>query len=127
MLTALVTSVVFLASYLYFHFVVKGGQPTRFTVEGWPKAVYLSVLLTHTILAVVVAVMAPVTLLLGFGAPGNRHRGSLAGFCRYGYTSRSLASSCISCSIGSTRRPASLARMVEEEYFPCVELRMRWC
>jgi uncharacterized membrane protein YozB (DUF420 family) len=73
MLAAFSVSVVFLASYLYFHFVVKGGQPTRFTTPGWPKAVYLAVLLSHTVLAMAVAVMAPVTLWLGFGAPGNRH------------------------------------------------------
>lgn len=73
MISAFVVSVVFLASYLYFHFVVKGGQPTRFTHEGWPKILYLSILLSHTILAVAVAIMAPITIYLGFGALGNAH------------------------------------------------------
>ena len=74
MLTAFVVSVVFLASYLYYHFVVKDGRPTRFTTEGWPRTVYLAVLLSHTVLAVVVAVLAPVTLVLGFNAYNNRHK-----------------------------------------------------
>jgi uncharacterized membrane protein YozB (DUF420 family) len=74
MLTAFAVSVVFLASYLYYHIAVKGGEPTRFTTPGWPKAVYLTILLTHTALAAVVAVMAPITLLLGFNAFNNRHK-----------------------------------------------------
>jgi uncharacterized membrane protein YozB (DUF420 family) len=74
MIAAFCTSVVFLASYLYYHIAVKGGEPTRFTTEGWPRRVYLTVLLTHTILAVVVAVVAPITLVLGFNAYNNRHK-----------------------------------------------------
>ncbi len=75
MLAAFCTSVLFLASYLYYHLVVRGGEPTRFTAPGWPRAVYLTVLGTHTLLAMAVAVLAPVTLVLGFGAArGNRHR-----------------------------------------------------
>jgi uncharacterized membrane protein YozB (DUF420 family) len=74
MIAAFVVSVVFLAAYLYYHFVVKDGRPTKFTTEGWPRTVYLSVLLTHTVLAVVVAVLAPVTLVLGFNAYNNRHK-----------------------------------------------------
>jgi uncharacterized membrane protein YozB (DUF420 family) len=74
MLAAFAVSVVFLASYLYYHFAVKGGEPTRFTTPGWPKAVYLTVLLTHTVLAVLVAVLAPVTLVLGLAASYGRHR-----------------------------------------------------
>lgn len=73
-ITAFSVSTLFLGSYLYFHIVVKQGQPTRFTADGWPRRIYLAVLLSHTILAALVAVLAPVTLYLGFGAPGNRHR-----------------------------------------------------
>ena len=74
MIAAFVVSVVFLVSYLYYHLAVKGGEPTRFTTPGWPRAVYLTVLLTHTVLAVVVAVLAPITLALGFNAYNNRHK-----------------------------------------------------
>lgn len=74
MVAAMCVSALFLASYLYFHFVVKDGTPTRFTAEGWPRIVYFAILISHTILAIAVAVLAPVTLLLGFGAPGNSHK-----------------------------------------------------
>jgi uncharacterized membrane protein YozB (DUF420 family) len=74
MLAAFVTSLLFLASYLYYHFVVKDGRPTTFTTPGWPRTVYLTILLTHTVLAVVVAVLAPITLVLGFNAANNRHK-----------------------------------------------------
>ena len=75
MLAAFCTSVVFLACYLYYHLVVREGRPTKFTAEGWPRTTYLAILLTHTVLAVAVAVLAPLTLYLGFGAmKGNRHR-----------------------------------------------------
>ena len=75
MIAAFCTSVAFLACYLYYHIVVKGGEPTRFTTPGWPKGVYLAILGSHTLLAVAVAILAPVTLYLGFGATrGNRHK-----------------------------------------------------
>jgi len=73
MVAAFSVSVLFLASYLYYHIAVKGGQPTRFTASGWPRWLYFTILTSHTVLAVAVAVLAPITLLLGFGAPGNRH------------------------------------------------------
>jgi uncharacterized membrane protein YozB (DUF420 family) len=74
MVAAFCTSVLFLTCYLYYHLVVRDGRPTTFTTTGAPRIVYLTILLTHTILAVAVAVLAPLTLYLGFGAPGNRHR-----------------------------------------------------
>jgi putative membrane protein len=65
MLTSFIASAVFLASYLtyhslrayYFHI-----GPSRFTGEGWIRPVYFSVLITHTILAVVIAPFILVTL-----------------------------------------------------------------
>ena len=50
-----------------------GGEPTRFTAPGWPRVVYLAVLLSHTVLAAVVAPLALVTLVMGFNAYHNRH------------------------------------------------------
>jgi uncharacterized membrane protein YozB (DUF420 family)/cytochrome oxidase Cu insertion factor (SCO1/SenC/PrrC family) len=58
MLLALTVSMVFLASYLFYHFVVVEMQPTRFPGEGVAKFAYLAILLTHTILAIVVAPLA---------------------------------------------------------------------
>ncbi len=58
MLSALAVSMVFLACYLYFHFAVLDGQPTRFQGEGWVRPVYFAILLTHTVLAALVAPLA---------------------------------------------------------------------
>lgn len=62
MLGALLTSTLFLASYLYYHF--HAGR-TVFP-ENWFRPVYLAILLTHTVLAVVIVplVLAAVTQAL---------------------------------------------------------------
>ena len=73
MWSALVASVVFLSSYLYFHFAVLDGQPTRFRGEGFIRPVYFGVLLSHTVLAVVVAPLAIVTVVLGSLERRPRH------------------------------------------------------
>lgn len=74
-LTAFGVSIVFLASYLYYHFAVRDPELSKYRGEGAMRAVYFAVLISHTLLAMVVAVMAPITLYLGFSAPGNRHKG----------------------------------------------------
>jgi putative membrane protein len=67
MLSAVVVSAIFLASYLYYHFVVKGGQPTRFPSDTAPTAalIYYAILLSHTLLAIAVAPMVLITVYLG--------------------------------------------------------------
>ena len=67
MLSAFVVSTIFLGSYLYYHFVVKGGQPTRFPSDSAPTAalVYYAILLSHTLLAIAVAPMVLITTYLG--------------------------------------------------------------
>lgn len=69
MLSALAVSALFLACYLYYHFVVLDGSPTRFSGTGPIRLVYFAVLLSHTILAALVAPMALVSAGLGL-----RHR-----------------------------------------------------
>jgi protein SCO1/2/putative membrane protein len=73
MLTALGVSAVFLGCYLYYHFVVKDGQPTTFTGEGWVRPLYLGILLSHTVLAAVVAPLALVTTFFGLRGTIGRH------------------------------------------------------
>jgi protein SCO1/2/putative membrane protein len=73
MLSALTVSAVFLASYLYYHFAVLRGEPTRFTGEGWVRPVYYGVLLSHTVLAVVVAPLALTITYLGLRNRLVRH------------------------------------------------------
>jgi protein SCO1/2/putative membrane protein len=73
MLGALVVSAVFLTCYLYYHFGVKKGEPTPFTGEGWIRPVYFAVLLSHTLLAVVVAPLALFTAYQGLRDHLARH------------------------------------------------------
>lgn len=78
MLTALVVSTVFLASYLYYHFAVKHGIATGFRSEhpDAPAAVaylYYAVLLTHTPLAAAVAPAALFTAWQGLRGRLARH------------------------------------------------------
>lgn len=73
MLTALAVSAVFLGSYLYYHFVVKDGKPTPFTGAGPVRVLYFGILITHTILAIVVAPLALITAYLGIRDRLARH------------------------------------------------------
>jgi protein SCO1/2/putative membrane protein len=73
MLTALVVSAAFLASYLYYHLAVRHGQPTRFTGTGWVRPVYFAVLLSHTALAAVVPFLAFFTAYLALRGRLARH------------------------------------------------------
>jgi putative membrane protein len=73
MLSALSVSAVFLASYLYYHFIVKHGQPTPFTGTGPIRVVYFTILITHTILAIVAAPLALTTAYLGLRNKLLRH------------------------------------------------------
>lgn len=71
MIAAFAVSVLFLVSYLIYHAQVGS---VRFTRTGPIRAVYLSILLTHTILAAIVPVLAVVTLHRGWTAKYDKHR-----------------------------------------------------
>jgi uncharacterized membrane protein YozB (DUF420 family) len=72
MLTAFVTSCLFLVCYLVYHAQV-GSVP--FHHEGTTlRTVYLSILFTHTVLAATVPVLAIITLRRGLAARYDRHR-----------------------------------------------------
>jgi uncharacterized membrane protein YozB (DUF420 family) len=73
MLGALGLSMVFLTSYLYYHIVVRGGQPTRFTGEGAARVAYFGILISHTMLAVVTAPLALYTAYQGYRGRLSRH------------------------------------------------------
>ena len=74
MVSALVTSALFLACYLTYHYL-KEGHVTRFSVE-YPVArmVYLVILGTHTILAVVNLPMIFLTVIPAVRQRFDRHR-----------------------------------------------------
>ncbi len=74
MIAAFCSSTLFLISYLYYHFVILHGHPTHFPVPGWPRTVYLSILLTHTVLAAVVVPLVLMTLSRGLKGRFDRHR-----------------------------------------------------
>src|SRR5262249_36623992 len=73
MLTALVVSPLFLTSYLYYPFAVRGGEPTRFQGPDVVRYVYLAILLSHTVLAAVVAPLALYTAYQGLRDRRPRH------------------------------------------------------
>ncbi len=78
MLTALATSAIFLASYLYYHFVVKHGVSTKFTEEcpsapPWVAAAYYVILATHVVLAAVVPVLALYVAYQGWRGRFDKH------------------------------------------------------
>lgn len=71
MVAAFVVSVVFLGSYLYYH--AHAGS-TRFLGTGWIRGLYLSILLTHTVLAAVIVPLVAVTLTHAWRGRYDRHR-----------------------------------------------------
>ena len=71
MTAAFVTSCVFLACYLIYHYQV-GSVPFKKT--GAIRSVYLSILATHTVLAAAVPVLAIITLRRGLAARYDKHR-----------------------------------------------------
>ncbi len=73
MLSALLVSIAFLGCYLYFHFVVLHGQPTRFRGEGWVRPVYFAILVSHTFLAATVAPLALYVSYQGWRDHRPRH------------------------------------------------------
>jgi len=73
MLTALVVSTLFMTSYLYYHLVVRHGQPKYFPGEGWVRPVYFAILLSHTVLAAVVVPLALITTFLGLSGRWRSH------------------------------------------------------
>jgi uncharacterized membrane protein YozB (DUF420 family) len=71
MIAACVTSTLFLTSYLIYHAQVGS---VRFTGTGTIRTVYLSILLTHTVLAAVIVPLVLVTLSRGLRGDYDRHR-----------------------------------------------------
>jgi uncharacterized membrane protein YozB (DUF420 family) len=76
MRAAFVASALFLGSYLYYHFVVIPGQggPVRFGGEGALKGLYLALLLTHVVGAVVNLPMVLTTLWLAHRERWEAHK-----------------------------------------------------
>jgi protein SCO1/2/putative membrane protein len=80
MVSALCVSAVFLTAYLYYHAVIKHGQPTSFAAQtshahppAWVGVVYQVVLWTHTPLAALVTPLALYTAYQGLRRRFARH------------------------------------------------------
>lgn len=73
MLAAVAVSTLFLTSYVYYHFVVRGGAATEFTGEGWMRLVYFTILVSHMVLAILVAPLVLITAFLGLRNRLDRH------------------------------------------------------
>ena len=71
MLAAFATSILFLVSYLVYHFNVGS---VRFQKTGSIRTVYLTILLTHTVLAAAVPFLAVITLRRAWAARFDQHR-----------------------------------------------------
>lgn len=76
MLSSFAVSVIFLLSYLAYHFIFKEGVSTKF--PSYPpmgvRYAYYAVLLSHTLLAMLVPFLAPRTIWLGLKGEKERHR-----------------------------------------------------
>lgn len=71
MITALVSSALFLTSYLYYHAHVGS---VRFQGHGWSVPVYFTILISHTILAVVIVPLVIITLSRALRERFDSHR-----------------------------------------------------
>jgi uncharacterized membrane protein YozB (DUF420 family) len=71
MITALVSSSLFLTSYLYYHWHVGS---VHFQGQGWSRPVYFSILISHTILAAAIVPLILITLSRALRERYDRHR-----------------------------------------------------
>ena len=71
MIAALTSSTLFLTSYLYYHYHVGS---VHFQGQGWSRPLYFSILISHTILAIVIVPMVIITLSRALRERFDRHR-----------------------------------------------------
>ena len=71
MIAALITSALFLASYLIYHYHA-GSRP--FTGQGAIRTVYFSILLSHTVLAAAIVPLALITLFRALKLRYDKHK-----------------------------------------------------
>jgi len=73
MLAACWASLVFLALYVLNH-TLRRGVVTHFTATGWPRPLYFSILISHTILAVTIVPLAIWSVINGLRMRVAQHR-----------------------------------------------------
>ena len=72
MITACLLSVIFLASYITYHF--GGGGFTRYPSVGVMRMLYISILTSHTILAVITLPLVIITVILALRQKFEKHK-----------------------------------------------------
>ena len=73
MITAFVTSCLFLTCYLIYHFNIPGHH-VAFTGEGWSREVYFFILFTHLPLALILVPLVIMTLVPALGQRFDQHK-----------------------------------------------------
>lgn len=71
MVAATIVSLLFLGCYLYYH---AHAGTTRFVGPAPARLIYLIILVSHTILAMLLPVLVPITLVLGSRGRFEKHR-----------------------------------------------------
>jgi len=71
MITAVITSALFLTSYLYYHAHVGS---VHFQGTGWSRPLYFTLLISHVLLAIVIVPMVLITLTRALRERFDRHR-----------------------------------------------------
>jgi uncharacterized membrane protein YozB (DUF420 family) len=77
MISAVITSTLFLACYITYHVLLEiyaNGAISRFRGTGLARPIYFSILISHTILAVVTVPLVLVTLSRGLRERFDKHR-----------------------------------------------------
>ena len=72
MISALIASCAFLVSYVVYH--IRIHQVIHFQGQGWIRPIYFTILITHTILAVVIVPLIIITLRRAWLAHFDKHR-----------------------------------------------------
>ena len=72
MIAALITSAIFLTSYLTYHFTVKA--VTKFVEPQWFRPIYLTLLISHLILAIAILPLIGITLTRALRERFDKHR-----------------------------------------------------
>jgi uncharacterized membrane protein YozB (DUF420 family) len=71
MIAAVITSSLFLISYIYYHLHVRS---VHFPGQGWVRTLYFTILISHTLLAVTVVPLVMTSLIFGLRERFDRHR-----------------------------------------------------
>ena len=73
MITAFITSVLFLGCYLFYHFNLPGHH-VAFTAKGWPRIIYFFILFTHLPLALILVPLVIMTLMPALRQRFDQHK-----------------------------------------------------